>query len=172
MPDMNGLEVIGKIREMFYGKKDELGIILLSSSSVNEAVAKSSEVLGVNHRLVKPVKMQDIYRVLSQLYQQTSLVIDPEPVLEPAISTTQDPTILIAEDNAINMLLTKTMVKRLIPNAKILKAENGVEAIGLCQQSWPDLILMDMQMPEMNGWKPPGGSGLWNRRASMCRSLR
>jgi PAS domain S-box-containing protein len=62
-------------------------------------------------------------------------------------------TILIAEDNPVNMLLTKTVVKRIMPNARLVEAFNGREALDSCTEALPDLILMDIQMPDMNGYE-------------------
>lgn len=62
-------------------------------------------------------------------------------------------TILVAEDNPVNMLLTKTVIKRIVPNARLIEAFNGREALNSCAASLPDLILMDIQMPDMNGYE-------------------
>ena len=62
-------------------------------------------------------------------------------------------TILIAEDNPVNMLLTKTVIKRIVPNARLIEAFNGREALDNCTMSLPDLILMDIHMPDMNGYE-------------------
>ena len=61
--------------------------------------------------------------------------------------------ILIVEDNKINMFLAKTLVKRLLPNCVILEAMDGVEAIESYTKQIPDLILMDIQMPNKNGYE-------------------
>ncbi|WNM18594.1 PAS domain S-box protein [Flavobacterium capsici] len=62
-------------------------------------------------------------------------------------------TIYIAEDNKINMLLAKTLVKQIIPNAAILEFENGNEILKETISEKPDLIIMDIQMPVMNGYE-------------------
>ena len=49
------------------------------------------------------------------------------------------------------MLLIKTIISKAIPTAKIIEANNGKEAVMLWVIEQPDLILMDMQMPEMSG---------------------
>lgn len=61
--------------------------------------------------------------------------------------------ILLVEDNKINMLLAKTLVKQIIPNVSIYEAENGKIALDNFEIIRPDLILMDVQMPVMNGYE-------------------
>lgn len=61
-------------------------------------------------------------------------------------------TIFLVEDNQINMLLAKTLVKRILPNADIVELVNGKEAVEKVKKILPDLILMDIQMPVMNGY--------------------
>jgi PAS domain S-box-containing protein len=61
--------------------------------------------------------------------------------------------ILIVEDNKINLLLAKTLVQKISPNAEIYEATNGEKAIHQAQTILPDLIIMDIQMPIMNGYE-------------------
>jgi two-component system, NarL family, sensor histidine kinase BarA len=61
--------------------------------------------------------------------------------------------ILIAEDNPVNMLLTKKIVKKFLPKAAIFEAHNGEEAVAQFASRNIDLILMDIQMPELNGYE-------------------
>lgn len=59
--------------------------------------------------------------------------------------------ILVVDDDSINLFLAKTILNSILKNPSILEAANGKEAIELFQKQSPDLILMDIQMPEMDG---------------------
>ncbi|MDD2583691.1 MAG: response regulator [Bacteroidales bacterium] len=58
---------------------------------------------------------------------------------------------LVAEDVQMNLLLIRTLIKNFIPHAKVFEAYNGVEAFNIATTQKPDLIFMDVQMPEMDG---------------------
>lgn len=60
-------------------------------------------------------------------------------------------SVLIAEDDATNMLLAETIVRRLVPSARVIQAATGPEAVGLFSRAAPDIVLMDVQMPGMDG---------------------
>ena len=62
-------------------------------------------------------------------------------------------TVLVVEDNNINSLLAKTLLKKILPNAKILTVTNGLEAFEKVQETLIDIIFMDIQMPVMNGYE-------------------
>ena len=152
MPIMDGLETIKKIRQNYYSSAEQLPIMLLSSSSDDETVIRACEELDVSRRLVKPIKMQDLYRALSRLSKQNeSQEIDSE---ETRSKTNMDKIrVLIAEDGEVNMLLAKTIIKKIAPNADITEAQNGLLAVRACREKLPDIIFMDIQMPEMNGYE-------------------
>ncbi len=65
----------------------------------------------------------------------------------------QNYKILIVEDNKINMLLAKTLIKQIVPNLSIFELVNGKQALDKIELIKPDLILMDIQMPVMNGYE-------------------
>ncbi|WP_126246737.1 PAS domain S-box protein [Chitinophaga rhizosphaerae] len=62
-------------------------------------------------------------------------------------------TVLVVEDNTVNMLLTKTIIHKLMPSAAIIEAGNGLDAVRIFRDTQPDLILMDIQIPELNGYE-------------------
>lgn len=61
------------------------------------------------------------------------------------------PIILIAEDVESNFLYLKAVLSKL--NATVFWAKNGIEAIEICENHSIDVVLMDLQMPDMNGYE-------------------
>lgn len=60
-------------------------------------------------------------------------------------------TVLIVDDLPVNIILLKTMLTR--TNVRLLTATNGQEALDIVRSQRPELILLDIQMPVMNGWE-------------------
>ncbi len=151
MPYMDGLETIKKIRDSFAGPVAESPVMLMFSSSVADNFAAACNALNVTHRLVKPAKIQDIYFALSHLNIEAEDNDTPQAAQH--TKRLKSYTILVAEDNAINMLLTKTIIDKIAPGTVINEAKNGIEAVESYLSNTPDLVLMDIQMPEMNGYE-------------------
>jgi len=151
MPNMDGLDTIAKIRENFNEAEILQPIVLLFSSSDDEKVIRTCDELQVNARLVKPVKMTELFQLLSRLVLKDKVI--SSPIVTSNISITDKAIkIMVADDNPINMLLAKTIIKRTAANAEIIEVTNGLEALDNFKKNVPDLILMDVQMPEMNGY--------------------
>jgi PAS domain S-box-containing protein len=72
---------------------------------------------------------------------------------EPQKEYLENTKILIVEDNRINMLLAKKLIKKIIPSCVILEAVDGKEAIKIYKKEKLDIILMDIQMPKKNGFE-------------------
>lgn len=62
-------------------------------------------------------------------------------------------TVLIAEDNPVNMSLNRIIIRNIFPNVRIVEAENGKIAVDLSDEEHFDLILMDIMMPVMDGYE-------------------
>jgi PAS domain S-box-containing protein len=150
MPELDGLETIQKINLDHGLKASHIPVLLLSSSADQASVINLSKNLGVSIRLVKPVKMQELYQALSMITKKETVEVVEETE---TIVFQEFMTILIAEDGDINMLLAKTVVERIAPNATIIEAMNGNEAVEVCKKALPDFILMDIQMPILNGYE-------------------
>jgi len=156
MPYMDGLETMRMIRETLILRDGYTPVILLHSSSENAELHEKCANLGIRFRLSKPVKRDDLFAYLSNLqHPETAAPSLPMEVARETETQTNAPRpgvrILIAEDVAMNMLLIKTIVGTLIPGAVIVEAINGADAVDQYKRGVPDLVLMDVQMPEMDG---------------------
>lgn len=156
MPNMDGLETIRLIRNKLQLTPEKIPIILLHSSSDDNTLRKECKKLGVQLKLTKPVKASELYKLLQKLQngtnprQETSTKTIPKESLELPTKSIQ---ILIAEDVKMNLLLVKSMVKKELPNANIIEVTNGKQAIEVVKSQKIDLVLMDVQMPELDGIK-------------------
>jgi len=96
-----------------------------------------------------------LLQYLKNIHTQPVLTVkdrENASVISSAILTNDfSPVILVAEDVFLNMVLVTTIVKQMVPNVTILEAKNGIEAFETAIDKNPDLVLMDVQMPEMSG---------------------
>jgi signal transduction histidine kinase/response regulator RpfG family c-di-GMP phosphodiesterase len=150
MPIMDGIETIRKMRNVFPETDHAAPYIVLYSSSDDSNLQDACDELEIENRLVKPIRMKQMYQVLSTLKNSENKRLDKIKNVATEGSK-HDIKILIAEDNAINLLLTKTYLKDILPQALIIDAKDGAEAVEKYQKESPDLILMDIQMPHLNG---------------------
>jgi len=141
MPEMNGLQLADKVRELGY----DLPIVLFSS---NPAAARDS---GTHAHLAavmqKPLLRSELYRRLRELSTPPPApAAPPQPVITGSRRLMR---VLAAEDNRTNQLVFRKMVKDM--NIDLTFADNGREALEMFQTIKPDLIFMDISMPEMDG---------------------
>jgi CheY-like chemotaxis protein len=155
MPYMNGLEVIRKIRTDLKIAIENQPIIFLHSSVDNEIIFEECRELNVRKMLTKPVKIQDLFATLEDIEMNEAQFLPKVSqsigVIEKETKQVDGYTILVAEDSPMNMLLAISLLKKILPNVQIIKALDGQEAIEKYHEYKPDLILMDIQMPNMNG---------------------
>lgn len=126
-------------------------IILMQNSNANEIEFPKKALVKP---IVKPIKIHVLQNTLNEINnlntatQKTLPKSDAETVI-----INKALKIMIVEDNKINMLLSKTLVKKIIPNAIITEVFNGIEAVEQFEIYQPEIILMDIQMPIMNGYE-------------------
>jgi len=155
MPGFNGIDTIRMIQGELKISPEKMPIVLMSSTSDNAQIGEISENLGVRFSLTKPIKSQELLcglRYIQIQPQEEKTDSNKTPVkVVPNFDINLAPTVLIAEDVALNRLLATTLIKKLIPNATVLEAKSGKEAYEMAITLFPDLILMDLQMPEVGG---------------------
>ena len=145
MPAMSGVEVAESIHNQ-YGAEAPY-IIMLSSLSV----AKYDELreVGIGSYLTKPVRQNMLLRALCSVLDGPAFEpVKNEPVLERASASG---LILLAEDNAVNQLVGKEMLKKL--GYEVLLAEDGEKAVQVAKENDIDLIFMDCHMPNVDGYE-------------------
>jgi len=71
----------------------------------------------------------------------------------PTLTDPRKFTVLIAEDNPVNMSLNRIIIRNMFPNVRIIEAANGKEAVELADKEPIDIILMDIMMPVMDGYE-------------------
>jgi signal transduction histidine kinase/response regulator RpfG family c-di-GMP phosphodiesterase len=150
MPYMSGLGMLENLRRAH--PQVQTPVVLLSSSSQDIAIQQACQQLEVTRRLIKPVKMQLLYDTLATLYQipvheNRHLPDGPQPAMA------SGKVVLIVEDNQVNMLLMRKLVSIMRPGAQVLGAVNGLQGLETFKNNRIDLVLMDIQMPEMNGYE-------------------
>ncbi len=143
MPHMDGFQLIEKLREERPARGSV--IMMLTSSSLKGDSARCRS-LGVRAFLTKPINQSELYNVLLE-----SMGTSVAPRSAPSSETYQMPglSILLAEDNAINQRLALMMLERLGHRVRV--ASNGQEAVDLHASESFDVVLMDVQMPHMDG---------------------
>lgn len=148
MSEMDGASVAKEIRRLHSGRG--LPLILLSALDP-EAPPEGKELFSTV--LARPAKSSDLYNALIAVFageveemirQSTGL-----PEFDPQMSARNPLRILVAEDNTINQNLTLLMLERLGYRADV--ASNGLEVLEALRRQPYDAILMDVQMPEMDG---------------------
>ena len=140
MPEMNGLDFARSVRD----RGRSLPIVMLSS---NPAVAREgSDGLGLAGLLQKPVLRADLYRCLQSLTPAT-VAAKPEEVKP--LAERRKMRVLAAEDNKTNQLVLAKMLRD--SGVDLTFADNGREAVEKFKTLNPDLIFMDVSMPEMDG---------------------
>ncbi|VDC27279.1 hybrid sensor histidine kinase/response regulator [Pseudogemmobacter humi] len=142
MPGMDGLTLALKLREAGYDQP----VVLLSS---NPAAARESEgAAAIDVILQKPLLRADLYRQLQTLTLPVATAVE-EPPPAPAEAELRPMRVLAAEDNKTNQLVFQKMVRSM--DIELRFAADGREALAAWRDFRPDLIFMDISMPEMDG---------------------
>lgn len=154
MPELDGLGTICKIREMDYRIKS-IPIILMHNSAEDSFLQNGCIELDIRYRLLKPVKMHSLYEQLYAIEhsdtKKKDIVKDPLVRTITKFHFDRAPQILIAEDNYLNMTLLKEMILQLFPQTEVQQASDGLQAVESVRKHKLDLVLMDVQMPNMDG---------------------
>ncbi|HEY9808651.1 MAG TPA: PAS domain S-box protein [Halomicronema sp.] len=147
MPQMDGLTLATEIRKLSTQPKFPLVLFTSIGSPLENRHKIEVEFAAF---LNKPIKQSQLYNVLNSILNDNSIVVKPEKFKKQSQKLNQKPLrILLAEDNAVNQKVAMGLLGRLGYRADI--AANGWEVIEALERQTYDVVLMDVQMPEMDG---------------------
>ncbi len=162
MPDMDGKALAHQIKQ---DKSLSDLIMVMISSSPARGDGSEMKNIGFSGYLTKPVSPVNVARTASILINARNKKEDVPFLTIHSLREAQtyqdskiaenvvfdNPQILLVEDNQVNQLVAKTMLEKM--SCIISTAGNGLEAVGMYKQRKFDLIFMDCQMPEMDGFE-------------------
>ncbi|MBC8034831.1 MAG: response regulator [Chitinophagaceae bacterium] len=151
MPGMDGITLVKKIRGTASGLYP---FVLMLSSLEKETYQREAEESGIHKFLSKPVKMYELYETLLSLFEKQYQQQAPRPSIRQLERLTETASIMVVEDDPINMLLISEVMRKM--GFEVIKAYNGREAIEMIRECKPVLIFMDLNMPEMDGYTATG----------------
>ncbi len=150
MPGMDGFTLVERVRaDRSCG---EPAIMMLSSATFHDDVRRCREV-GIDLYLTKPVRGGELRSAIATLLSKKADAANDRRRRTPApgaVARSSVLRVLLVEDNAVNQRLALALLKR--RGAVVTIAQNGREAIEAWSTSRFDVVLMDVQMPEMDGF--------------------
>jgi CheY-like chemotaxis protein len=144
MPGMDGAAVASAVRADQSLK--DMAVILLTSAGRSE-----TPVPGVDAEMVKPVRPSQLFDVLQGLLAGKPSHAADEPAARVTTQRGQGARVLVVDDNAANQKVALRMVERLGYRGNV--ASTGAEAVAMLGHAHYDAVLMDCQMPEMDGYE-------------------
>ncbi|MHB8382358.1 MAG: hybrid sensor histidine kinase/response regulator [Candidatus Binataceae bacterium] len=175
MPGMDGFEVAERIRA---GAEQRLTVLMLSSDGLKDQLNRVRE-LHLDAYLVKPVRRADLFAAIGATINPG--VGSAADGVEPAQTAARDSmrpgvynpqpdvplSILLADDSRDNRLLIRAFLKN--TGHRVDEAENGAIAVAKIKTGEYDLVLMDVQMPVMDGLDAMRAVRLWERERGRRR---
>jgi CheY-like chemotaxis protein len=146
MPGMDGFEVAERVKASPFGAHAEM-ILLTSVGQKGEA--RRCKELGISGYLVKPVKQLELLEIIKMALGQPSREGGPVITRHLIREARRRLSILVAEDNIVNQKLAMKLLEK--RGYRVAVALNGREAVDAFEGERFDLILMDVQMPKMDG---------------------
>jgi len=157
MPYMDGLDVARKIRKT--QQADKLPIILLHSATEDQHLIHTCRELQIQQQFNKPISIGRLYAALARLNLTDT---SDQKISEPIVSGNVF-HVLIADDQPMNLLLAQRVITKFYPESILTEATDGQQALDAVLGQRPDLILMDVQMPNMDGYAATQAIRDWER---------
>lgn len=151
MPEMDGETLGHTIRENTDHKET---LLIMMTSMTRRGDAKCFQDIGFSGYLIKPVKQKDLYETLAAVVGKGTLDDGLTPIVTHHLvreNRLRNGRVLLAEDNITNQRLAVLLLRKMGIEADAVG--NGKEALQALAKNPYDLVLMDVQMPEMDGYE-------------------
>ncbi len=147
MPEANGLDLARSIRQN--KGLDQLKLLILSSvaTPVSDELLEELDIAG---QLSKPVRQSQLYDALTMVMGEQHVAHHSQDMAYTHARRLKG-RVLVVEDNAVNRMVARSMLDAL--GLDVVLVENGLEAVEAFEQQEFDLILMDCQLPVMDGFR-------------------
>jgi CheY-like chemotaxis protein len=155
MPEMDGFDLVQRIKDT---PKLANVVILMLTSGEKRGDIQRCRAMGVSAYLMKPVRRVELRAAITRAMRAPSVRNNENeqalPVSQVALRVAPESLrsrILLAEDNVVNQRLAARILEK--GGHSVVIVSNGREAIAALQRETIDLVLMDVQMPEMDGFE-------------------
>jgi len=146
MPNMDGFQLVTKIRET--AGLSTATIMMLTSAGYRDDTERCRQ-LGICSYLLKPIQKKELLTAILKVLDLGTLGLPTPTVRQDTALAAVSLHLLLAEDNRVNQVVASRMLEKM--GHSIVVASNGNEALALLAKEKFDLVLMDIQMPEMDG---------------------
>jgi two-component system, sensor histidine kinase and response regulator len=165
MPGMDGFQVVERIKEA--PDIGSITIMMLTSDDNRVINIARCQELGIAGYLVKPIKRSELPNTIIDAISKTKAPVQEPPMVARPITTKdkRSPRILLAEDSSDNRLLIQSYLKKTEYQIEI--AEDGEVAFEKFKCGKYDLVLMDIQMPVMDGYSATRAIRMWEEEKGL-----
>jgi CheY-like chemotaxis protein len=148
MPEMDGFQLFESMHAL--ARHRNVPLILLTSGSRRGDAARSRE-MGVSAHLIKPIKQSLLLNAIVNAVTERGTVVEKQAAVVRRDTADAGLRILLAEDNAVNQKFAVRALEK--AGHSVVVANNGREAVDAWKRESYDVVLMDVQMPEMDGFE-------------------
>jgi CheY-like chemotaxis protein len=146
MPKMDGFALVEEIRRR---SEMEMMAIVMLTSGAHGGDAERCRALGNARYLFKPIRKTELVSAILEVLGQKRASLTPPRISPPKPASSSHLNILLAEDNHVNQVVARRILEKMGHSVTI--ANNGAEAMTLLAERTFDLLLMDIQMPQLDG---------------------
>jgi len=148
MPELDGFAVAARIRAN--PETARMPVLMLTSSCQLGEIARC-QALGIDGHLIKPIKQSDLLDAILKVFGARAAAAEPALERSDSAPTCRSLRLLLVEDNVVNQKLVSRMLEP--QGHSVTVAGNGRLALAALERESFDLVLMDVQMPEMDGFE-------------------